>query len=145
MSTTCSTAKIDELVGFSDTVLASVAQFLTKTEHALSATRIMVEARLHNMKFNTQLKQSYEWDIINFEDIDKALTKKLTGEDIGGVLVCTDAINTIEVFELKGCIIILGHGLEPLRGSRTLELLDLCPVSHKQMVLLHAKNGIWQA
>jgi tetratricopeptide (TPR) repeat protein len=93
------TAKGDELIGFPDTVLASVAQFLTKTERALvavamtasskswgeskwrkrpsEASRVMIAARpMKKVKFNYRLKQSYEWDTLDFMDIDKALAKK---------------------------------------------------------------------
>jgi hypothetical protein len=145
------TANGDELIGFPDTVLASVAQFLTKTERALvavamtasskswreskwrklpsEASRVMIAARpMNEVKFNYRLEQSYERATLDFMDVDKALRNKLSDEDIGGILVCTDAVNTIKVLKLKGCIGILGHGLEPLRGSRVLEQLDLSPV-----------------
>ncbi len=151
------TAKGDELMGFPDTVLASMAQFLTKTERALvavamtasskawreskwrkrplGASRMMITAMpLGEIEYNHQLMRSYEWDFLDFKDIDKSLAKKLSDDDIGGVLVCIDAINTIKVLKLKGCINVVGHGLEPLRGSRVLEQLDLCPVDNEEGV-----------
>ena len=144
------TAKGDELIGFPDTVLASLAEFLTKTERALvdfamtasskswresnwrkrplDASSVMIAARpLNEININRRMRQSYEWDSFDFRDIDKLLAKKLSDEDIGGLLVCLDAINTVKVFKLKGCVNIIGHGLEPLRGSRVLEQLDLNP------------------
>jgi len=33
---------------------------------------------------------------------------------------------------LKGCVNIIGHGLEPLRGSRVLEQLDLNPDGNEE-------------
>ena len=144
------TAKGDELIGFPDTVLASLAEFLTKTERALvavamtasskswresnwrkrplDASSVMIAARpLNEININRRMRESYEWDSFDFRDIDKSLAKKLSDEDIGGLLVCLDAINTVKVFKLKGCVNIIGHGLEPLRGSRVLEQLDLNP------------------
>ena len=149
------TAKGDELIGFPDTVLASLAEFLTKTERALvdvamtasskswresnwrkrplDASSVMIAVRpLNEININRRMRQSYEWDSFDFRDIDKLLAKKLSDEDIGGLLVCLDAINTVKVFKLKGCVNIIGHGLEPLRGSRVLEQLDLSPVVGKE-------------
>jgi hypothetical protein len=146
---------MDEFIDFPDTVLAYVAQFLTKTERALvavamtasskswrdsrwrkrpsEATRVMIAARpMIEKKSHNRLGLSYRWDTLDFEDIDMALAKRLSDEDIGGILVCTDAINTFKVFKLKGCFNIVGHGLEPLRGSRVLEQLDLCSVGSKK-------------
>ena len=149
------TARGDELISFPDAVLASVAQFLTKTERALVAvamtasakswreskwrkrpsvaSRAMIAARpMNEVKFNHRLAQSYDWDFLDFKDIDKALAKKLSDDDIGGLLVCTEAVHTIKVLKLKGCINIIGRGLEPLRGSRVLEQLDLSQLGNEE-------------
>lgn len=80
------------------------------------------------------LENSYQWDFVDFEDIDKSVAAKLTDEDIGGVLVCIDAVNTIKKLKLRGCYHIDGHGLEPLRGSSVLESIDLS--------LVGADNGV---
>jgi len=152
-----SNAKGGELVGFPDTVLAIVAEFLTKTERALAAvamtapasswrksnwqmepseaSKVMVDAKpMEEIKVNystpewqkqSARKKSYNWDFVDFEDIGKYLAAKLTDDDIGGVLVCIDAVSTIKKLKLKGCVTITGHGLEPLRGSVVLEQLDL--------------------
>ena len=53
----------------------------------------------------------------------------MSDEDIGGILVCIDALHTVKVFKLtKGLFNIVGHGLEPLRGSRIIERIDMSPV-----------------
>ncbi|KAL7533880.1 hypothetical protein ACHAXR_007591 [Thalassiosira sp. AJA248-18] len=157
------TAKGDELTGFPDTVLATVAEFLTKTERALAAvamsapasswrkskwqkqpaeaSKVMVSARplneikisYSNPKWMEQRarQKSYEWDFVDFEDIGKNLAAKLTDDDIGGMLVCIDAVNSIKKLKLKGCVNVVGHGLEPLRGSIVLEQIDLSLVRSK--------------
>lgn len=142
----------DELTNFPDTVLASVAQYLTKTERALVAvamtasssawsvskwqkcpniaSKIMIGAKpltTESTKYNYRLQKSYEWDFFDFKDINESLARKLSDEDIGGILVCIDAVRTIKVLKLTGLFNIVGHGLEPLRGSRLLEHLDLNP------------------
>jgi len=90
------TAKGDELIGFPDTVLASLAEFLTKTEHALvavamtasskswresnwlkqplDASSVMIAARpLNEINVNRRMRESYEWDSFDFRDIVKSL------------------------------------------------------------------------
>jgi hypothetical protein len=142
----------DELTNFPDTVLATVAQYLTKTERALAAvamtasssawseskwqkrpniaSQIIIGAKpltAESTKYNYRLQKSYEWDVFDFRDINKSLSRKLSDEDIGGILVCIDAVRTVKVFKLTGLFNIVGHGLEPLRGSRLLEHIDLNP------------------
>jgi hypothetical protein len=77
----------------------------------------------------TESINSYKWDFFDFKDINESLARKLSDEDIGGILVCIDAVHTIKVFKLtKGLFNIVGHGLEPLRGSRIIERIDMSPV-----------------
>jgi hypothetical protein len=66
-----------------------------------------------------------EWNVFDFNDIHESLSRKLSDEDIGVILVCIDAVHTIKVFKLKGLFNIVGYGLEPLCGSRIIEHIDL--------------------
>ena len=61
---------------------------------------------------------------MDFGDIDKNLARKLNDGDIGGILTCIHAINTLKVLRITGCVIVLGRGLEPLVGSVILEEID---------------------
>ena len=54
---------------------------------------------------------------LDFEDIEKSLAKKLTDADIGALLMCTNAKDTLRILKLRACVNIAGNGLEPLRGS----------------------------
>ena len=62
-----------------------------------------------------------EWNVFDFNDIHESLSRKLSDEDIGVILVCIDAVHTIKVFKLKGLFNIVGYGLVPLCGSRIIE------------------------
>ena len=145
----------DELINMPDTALAAIAEYMTKTERALTAvamtasskswgesnwkrepfeaSKVMVSAKpldeikLRSCKWSEHhaRKQSYQWDFMDFEDISKSLAAKLRDVDIGAMLVCIDAVHTIKKLKLRGCIAITGSGLEPLRGSVILEQLDL--------------------
>ena len=52
-----------------------------------------------------QKKEYYEacWDILDFVDIEEGLAKKLTDDDIGGILVCIDAKASLKKLRLTRC------------------------------------------
>ena len=50
---------------------------------------------------------------------------RLSDEDMGAMLVCIDAVHTLKKLKLAHCFNIVGHGLEPLRGSTSLRQVDL--------------------
>ena len=65
------------------------------------------------------------WSVLDFEEVEKSLALKLQDNDLRAMLICIDAKNNLKWLKLAGCIRIVGHGLEPLRGSKMLEHLDL--------------------
>ncbi|KAL9186227.1 hypothetical protein ACHAXT_005465 [Thalassiosira profunda] len=86
------------------------------------------------------------WDIIDFEDIrgtlrksfrvgdnrfvqEKDLAPELDDNDIGALLACIGATHIVRRIKLTGCTKVLGHGLEPLRGSMVLEQFDFSLVA----------------
>ena len=67
------------------------------------------------------------WEQLDLEhDIDTGLAAKITDDDIGAVLVCIDAKNTLKILQLRRCEEVVGHGLEPLRESVVLEEFNYC-------------------
>ncbi len=66
-----------------------------------------------------------DWATLDFGDVEKELAAKLSDADISGVLRCIDAVNTVKKLKLTNCIGITGSCLEPLRNSRTVEVIDL--------------------
>ena len=66
-----------------------------------------------------------EWSTLDFGDIEKDLVVRLSDGDISAVLQCIDAFNRVKKLKLTNCINITGVGLEPLRGSTTIEQIDL--------------------
>ena len=67
-----------------------------------------------------------QWETLDFEDVERELANKLTDNDISAVLKSINAQDVLKRLKLCGCINIIGHGLNPLRGSAVLELLDIC-------------------
>ena len=54
-----------------------------------------------------------------------SLASRLTDEDLGAMLNCIYAKGQLKRLNLTYCFQIVGHGLEPLRGSTVLEKVDL--------------------
>ena len=74
-------------------------------------------------KYNRQDVENYYaagWEQLNLLS-DAA---NISDDDIGAVLVCIDAKNTLKKLRLRNCRKVVGHGLEPLRGSIVLENFD---------------------
>ncbi|KAL7528858.1 hypothetical protein ACHAXR_002672 [Thalassiosira sp. AJA248-18] len=65
------------------------------------------------------------WDVLFFSDIEESLIQKLTDNDIGCILVCINAKESLKKIRLCNNENLVGHGLEPLRGSAKLEEIDL--------------------
>ena len=75
---------------------------------------------------STAIVSASQWDILDFEEIERELANKLADDDISEILKCINAHDVLKRLKLCGCINIIGHGLNPLRGSVVLELLDIC-------------------
>ena len=73
---------------------------------------------------------------LDFVDIDKHVAARLNDDDIRRMLTCIDAVNNIVSMKLTNCFRVVGHGLEPLKGSKLLELIDL------SLVAKHASPNI---
>ena len=50
---------------------------------------------------------------------------RLSDDDLGAMLVCIDAVHTLNQLKLAHCVNVVGHGLEPIRGSTVLRQIDL--------------------
>ena len=79
-----------------------------------------------------QMKEYYcknnggnNWSVLDFVDLPKSLAMRLSDDDVGAILVCTNAKNELEQLTLTHCTNVIGHGLEPLRSSTRLNVLNL--------------------
>ena len=77
-----------------------------------------------------------QWDVLDFGDVDTNLARKLNDGDIGGILVCINAVNTLKVLKLTGCVNVIGRGFDPLVGSVILEEIDFSIVGQ------HENSGV---
>ena len=130
------------LDGLPDVVLTHVASYLAKPSCALFAVALSApssswrecngEARRQPPTTAIIASSFYGGGMeINFADVEKSLSSKLTDDDLHALLVCVDARNTLKRLKLAGCVKIIGHGLEPIRGSLVLEQIDLSLIGHE--------------
>ena len=80
---------------------------------------------IHQSPITTAIVSASQWDILDFEDIERELANKLTDDDISAVLQCINAQDALKRLKLCGCISITGIGLNPLRESVIVEQIDL--------------------
>lgn len=103
-----------------EAAMACVGSFLTTTERALFGVALNTTptraSEMVNGKNVTEL---------DFVDIAPKLAKRLTDRDLSNILINIDAKNHLKVLKLTYCTGMTGSGLEPLRNSRALELIDL--------------------
>ena len=113
--------------------LVDVASYLPTPSRALFAVAMSApSASWQNDKVHRRLSaitkaivSSTQWQELDFEDIERDLSKKLSDDDIGAVLQCINAKQTVKRLKLAGCVNITGRGLDTLRGLTVLEQIDL--------------------
>ena len=122
--TAADTLHISDLpVGF----IVNVGEYLPKPSRAtLSATSSSWNDLMHCLSpISEAIISAQQWDILDFEDIDEELANKLTDDDLNAMLKCINAQDVLKRLKLYGCTKIIGHGLNPLRGSVVLEQIDI--------------------
>ena len=81
---------------------------------------------------------------MTLEQLKKTLAEKLTDKDLRDVLLCTNSVRTVTTLRLANCINLTGAGLEPLRGSRVIEHIDLSLVPDHTSPLLDPEPPLSQ-
>jgi len=76
------------------------------------------------------------WSVLDFDDIEKSLTAKLSDEDVDNVLRSIGAVNNVKILKLGGCVNITGIGLDLLRSSVAIEQIDMSLVGKHEVPLI---------
>ena len=120
-----------------DEALSYVASFLACPSRALLAVAF------RNTNSVTNAIISFEqWNNLDFGEIEKSLSSKITDTLVEEILVCIGANAKLRKLKLTGCVNITGSGLEPLRGSVVLEIIDLTLVAEHESPVLDPKPPI---
>ncbi|KAL7533683.1 hypothetical protein ACHAXR_008072 [Thalassiosira sp. AJA248-18] len=113
-----------------DAALVSIAAYLPKTSVGFFAaampSALIAKAVISSLK-------SWQWETIDFMDIDWQLQMKIRDDDLAGLLRSIDAANSVKHLKLTHLSAVTGRGLEEdLRTSSVLERLDLSLVEQHE-------------
>lgn len=82
------------------------------------------------------------WTVLDFPSWEYyRWNKKLTDGELGGFLVCTDAVNNLQRLSFQHCnmLQITGSGLVPLKGSTILQRIDCMRLDENIIIpILHS-------
>lgn len=111
-----------EINSLPDAALERVASFMSR-ENSLLFAAAMSQYAAQSILGSEPVQE------LDFVGIDKKLAKRLNDNDIRDILIRIDAINNVVRLKMTNCVKMIGYGLEPLRRSKKLELLDLSLVA----------------
>eukprot|EP00956_Cyclotella_meneghiniana_P045688 scaffold380430_cov76-Cyclotella_meneghiniana.AAC.6 len=119
-----------------EAAMACIGSFLTTTEKALFGVAIDPNGPTRAGEMVAGKNPVTELDL---GDVDAQLASRLTDDHLKCILVNIDAKKNLKVLKLTHCTGITGSGLEPLRDSCSMELIDL------SLLELHeCPPGKWQ-
>ena len=116
-------------------ILSHAASFLAAPSKALFAIALDENSATTSSPNDNDRSSAIvgnECDTLDFGQIEKDLSVKLSDLDIERVLLCVDAVNKVNRLKLTNCTNITGTCLEPLRGSAVIEQIDLSLVGDTQ-------------
>ena len=116
-----------------DLPLTAIADYLPSTNRIVLAVALTApsssfsEVGWNNAKLSTASKAvlaSKEYWDLDFAEI-REFAGDPSDDDLRALLLNIDAKNTLKTLNIEWCYKIVGHGLEPLRGSTVLQQLSL--------------------
>jgi hypothetical protein len=116
--------------------LIHVASFLAKPSQALFAAALQGLDK----KPGEGIISGNQWDVLEFGEIEKALTVKLTDDHISAVLLCIGP-SKVKKLRLTNLVNITGVGLQPLCGSLTVEQIDFSIVGEYKSPVIDADGN----
>ena len=116
-----------------DALISDVASFLPEPSQAMFAVALTESwSKLSNLSRRCRLSSAsraiisrIQWQVLDFADVERELAEKLSDHDIHAILTCINAKYCLRKLKLARCFGIVGHGLEPIRGSTVIEQIDL--------------------
>jgi hypothetical protein len=127
-------------------ILEEVATFLAAPSRVLFAVAITPRSSPYDIIMSRRRSNvsrssiaGNAWHTLDFGDIEKELATKLSDDDINDILVHIDAANKLKRLRLTNCINITGAGLISLRGSTSIEQIDLNLVGANQRARIQPK------
>lgn len=105
-----------------DAVMACIGSFLSPPERALFGVALNPTGQ---PTWASEIVTGKNVVALDFGDVPQALASRLNDEHLRCILINVDAKKNLKVLKLTHCVGMTGIGLEPLRGSTVLELVDV--------------------
>ena len=133
-------SQLNNIKDLPDAALIHTASYLTETSRILLSVALTASSdKWQHTKWTLQPTEQSKIILsdksLNNTDISNGCVElkgseekklfKLSDADLGGLLSCIAAVHTIKSVKLTHCYGFTGCGLEPLRGSISIEVLDL--------------------
>lgn len=110
---------VSEFLALPSRILFAIAMTSKSENFQLQSTSSTIAAAILPSSENGYL------DKLDYSTVEKKLCAKLSDDDINASLLCINAQLTLKKMILSGCTNIVGQGLESLRGSTVLQMIDL--------------------
>ena len=123
-------------------VLEHVSSFLAAPSKALFAVALDDSRNELRRDVSLALVTNQCWNTLDFGEIEEELAAKLSDEDIKNTLVRINAVNSVTQLRLTNCVNILGSGLKPLCGSKTIEHIDLSLVRDNRSPIIDPEPAL---
>jgi hypothetical protein len=131
---TTSSGGIRRLSSLPSGTLEHIASFLAAPSRLIFAVAITDRNKTPYQRIMAQSSRPNEshslivgkrWSTLDFGEVEKELAAKLSDNDIKEILLSINAADKLKKLRLTNCTNVTGAGLDPLRGTSTIEQIDL--------------------
>ena len=133
---------VTQITDFPDVVLSSISSYLTQTSTLKLCLAITSKQPDSSISKAVMAQHYHLWDSIDFNDMKELFGGVITDDNIRWVLLCTDAVHNLKSLKLTNCLGITGVGLQPLVGSKVLEIIDLSLVGANESPTINPEPPI---
>ena len=127
-----------QITDLPDGLLVGISSYLVKPLVALFAIA-MKPNNSQQTQTSKAIISSTSWSVLDFSDIEKTLAAKLSDDDIDKMLKSIDAVNSLRILKLGGCVKIRGNGLDTLCTATAIQQIDLSLVGKHESPILELK------
>ena len=125
-----------QLITITQLPLSAIADYLPTTSRgifavALSPADSFTTDDITDASKVLVLSNQSDWEKLDFSDYPD-----LTDNDLHQLLVLICAKNTLKILDINCCPKIIGHGLEPLRGSTVLSVFIFLGIIKRSLFMI---------
>ena len=103
------TGAVLRITDLPDGLLDGISSYLAKPSVVLFAISMSADDSEQQTQTSKAIISSINWSVLDFGDIEKSLSAKLSDDDIDKMLKSIDAVNNLHILKLAGCVLSLIH------------------------------------